>query len=325
MRRREVIALIAGATAAGPAGARTETSRRVGLLITLSAQAAKVIGSPEAIVQGLRNTADRRAEHHLRVSLCRWQTGCLAKARRGIGAIASRCHRGRGHAGMQAAKDATQTVPIVGLSNDPLASGFVSSLGRPGGNITGIGLLSADLTGRRLQLLSEVVVGLARVAVLLSTANPSHFALLKQTQAAGPSLRIEVHVAEAGAPDLLESAFATISAAQTGALIVLPDAMFFGEYRRVVALAATERLPTLYPEKQSVEAGGLMAYWPEYPCCLPAIGRLRRQDFTRRRSSRVAGRATDDVREFAINLKTAKTLGLSIPDKLLYTADEVIE
>jgi putative ABC transport system substrate-binding protein len=166
---------------------------------------------------------------------------------------------------IQAAKDATQTVPIVGICNDPLASGFVSSLGRPGGNITGIGLLSAVLAGRRLQLLSEIVVGITRVAVLLNPANPSHLALLRQTQAAGPSLKIEVHVAEARAPDLLESAFAAISAAKTGALIVLPDAMFFGQYPRAVALAATARLPTLFPEKQVVEAGGLMAYGPNIP------------------------------------------------------------
>jgi putative ABC transport system substrate-binding protein len=166
---------------------------------------------------------------------------------------------------IQAAKNATQTVPIIGISNDLVGSGFVRSLSRPGGNITGISLLSADLAGRRLQLLSEMVPRLASVAVLLNPANSSHFALLQQTQAAAALLKIELHVAEARAPDLLESAFAAISGAQTGALIVLPDTIFFGQYPRVLAFAATERLPALFIEKQVVAAGGLMAYGPSIP------------------------------------------------------------
>ena len=180
------------------------------------------------------------------------------------------------------------------------------------------------MAGKRLQLLSEVVVGLARVAVLLNPANPSHLALLKQTQAAGPSLKIEVQVAEAGAPDLLESAFAAISAAHTGALIVLPDAMFFSEYRRVVAFAATERLPTLYPEKQSVEVGGLMGYGPSIPAAYRRLAVYIDKIFHGADPAALPVEQPTTF-EFAINLKTAKTLGLNIPDKLLYTADEVVE
>jgi putative ABC transport system substrate-binding protein len=187
--------------------------------------------------------------------------------------------------------------------------------------ISGIGLLSADLAGRRLQLLSEVVV-LTRVAVLLNPANPSHLALLKQTQAAGPSLKIEVHVAEAWAPDLLESAFAAISAAKTGALIVLPDAMFFGQYPRVVALAATARLPTLFPEKQVVEAGGLMAYGPNIPAAYRRLAVYIDKIFRGADPAELPVEQPTQF-DFAINLKTAEMLGLSIPDKLLYTADEV--
>jgi putative tryptophan/tyrosine transport system substrate-binding protein len=325
MRRREVIALIAGATAAWPLVARTETSRRLGLLFTPSTQAAKALGSVEAIVQGLKEhgwiegkniTFEYRFADGKQDNLSKLAAE-LVQSR--VDVIVA-----EGTPAIQAAKDATRTVPIVGVSNDPLASGFVSSLGRPGGNITGIGLLSADLAGRRLQLLSEIVVGLARVAVLLNPANSSHFALLQQTQAAGPSLKIEVYVAEAGAPDLLESAFAAISAAQTGALIVLQDAMFFGQYPRVVAFAATERLPTLFPEKQVVEAGGLMSYGPSIPAA------YRRLAVYVDKILHGADPAELPVEqpttfEFAVNLKTSKTLGLRIPDKLLYTADEVIE
>jgi putative ABC transport system substrate-binding protein len=324
MRRREFITLAGGAVAAWPLAARAEASRRVGLLFTRSEQGAKAIGSL-ALVQGLKEhgwiegqniTFDYRFADGKQDALPKLAAE-LVRLR--VDAIVA-----DGTPAIQAAKDATQTVPIVGMSNDPLASGFVSSLGRPGGNITGIGLLSADLAGKRLQLLSEIVVGLARVVLLLNPANPSHLPLLKQTQAAGPSLKIEVHVAEARAPDLLESAFAAISAAQTGALIVLPDAMFFDQNRRVVAFAAMERLPTVFPEKQVVEAGGLMAYGPNIPAAYQRLAVYIDKIF------RGADPAELPVEQptkfdFAINLKTAKTLGLSIPDRLLYTADEVIE
>ena len=148
--------------------------------------------------------------------------------------------------------------------------------------------------------------------------------MLKQTQAAGPSLKIEVHAAEARAPDLVESAFAAISAAQTGALIVLPDAYFFGQHPRVVAFAATARLPTLFPEKQVVEAGGLMAYGPSIPAAYRRLAVYVDKIFHGADPAELPVEQPTTF-EFAINLKTAKTLDLSIPDKLLYTADEVIE
>jgi putative ABC transport system substrate-binding protein len=225
---------------------------------------------------------------------------------------------------IQAAKNATQTVPIVGICNDPVASGFVSSLARPGGNITGISLLSADLAGRRLQLLSEMVPGLARVAVLLNPTNPSHFALLKQTQVAALTLKIELHVAEARTPDLLESAFAAISAAQTGALIVLQDVMLFGEHPRVVAFATTEHLPTLFLEKQVVEAGGLMSYGPSIPGAFEGLAAYVDKIFHGANPAELPVEQPTKF-ELVINLKIAKELGLNVPDKLLSTADEVIE
>src|SRR5262249_6141139 len=159
--------------------------------------------------------------------------------------------------GTAAARNATRTIPIVAVTNDPVASGLVSSLSRPGANVTGISYSSAELAGRRLQLLGEIVVGLARVSVLLNPATPSHFVLLKQTQAAAQSLKIELHVAEAQSPDLLDSAFTAITAAQSGALIVLPDVLFLAHSSDVVAFAAKSRLPTMFPWARNVESGGL--------------------------------------------------------------------
>jgi putative ABC transport system substrate-binding protein len=135
-----------------------------------------------------------------------------------------------GTAATQAVKDATRTGPIVALSNDPVASGFVASLNRPGGNITGVSLLGPELAGRRLQLLTEIVAGLARVAVLSNPSSPSHALILKQTQPAAQSLGVDVNVVEALTPDKLEGAFATITTTRAGALIVLPDAMLFAQY-----------------------------------------------------------------------------------------------
>ena len=169
-----------------------------------------------------------------------------------------------------------------------------------------------------------MVASLARVTVLLNPANSSHFVLIKQTQAAAPSLQIELHVVEAGAPDLLDSAFAAISAAQSGALIVFPDAMFFGQFPRVVKLAATERLPTLFAEKQVVEAGGLMAYGPSIPAAFHRLAAYVDKIFHGANPAELPVEQPTTF-ELAINLKTANALGLRVPDKLLSIADEVIE
>jgi putative tryptophan/tyrosine transport system substrate-binding protein len=169
-----------------------------------------------------------------------------------------------------------------------------------------------------------MVASLARVTVLLNPANPSHFVLIKQTRAAAPSLQIELHVVEAGAPDLLDSAFAAISAAQSGALIVFPDAMFFGQFPRVVKFAATERLPTLFAEKQVVEAGGLMAYGPSIPAAFHRLAAYVDKIFHGANPAELPVEQPTTF-ELAINLKTANALGLRVPDKLLSIADEVIE
>jgi putative ABC transport system substrate-binding protein len=325
MRRREFIALIAGATAAWPLAARGQATRRLGLLFIASARATEAIGSLGAIVQGLKEHGwieGRNITFEYRFA--DGKQDALSKLAAELVGLRVDAIVAEGTPAIQAAKNATQNLPIVGVCNDPVASGFVSSLARPGGNITGISLLSADLAGRRLQLLSEMVPGLARVAVLLNPTNPSHFALLKQTQAAALTLKIELHVAEARTPDLLESAFGAISAAQTGALIVLQDVMLFGEYPRVVAFATKERLPTLFLEKQVVEAGGLISYGPSIPAAFGGLATYVDKIFHGADPADLPVEQPTTF-EFAINLKTAKTLGLRIPDKLLYTADEVFE
>jgi putative ABC transport system substrate-binding protein len=210
------------------------------------------------------------------------------------------------------------------MTNDPVASGLVASLNRPGGNITGISLLSAELAGRRLQLLSELVPGLARVAVLSNPQNASHAVLLRQSRDAAQSLNVELHVAEAPTPDKLDSAFVTIDEAHAGALIVFPDAIFFGQYPRVVAFTAAAHLPAMFPEKQVVQAGGLLAYGPSILAAFRELGVYVGKIFRGANPADLPIEAPTSF-ELTINLKTAKALGLIVPDKLLSTADEVIE
>jgi putative tryptophan/tyrosine transport system substrate-binding protein len=226
---------------------------------------------------------------------------------------------------IQAAKNATQTMPIImAVCNDPVASGFVASLNRPGGNITGLSLQASDLAPKRLQLLAEIVPRLSRVGVLSNPLNRSHVLGLEQMQAAAQSLHIELQAAEASAPGKFESAFATIAAARADAVIVLPDGMFFNQQSRIAALSVAYHLPALFADKESVAAGGLMAYGPIVP------------DLFRRSAAYLdkilKGVSPADLPveqptkfELAVNLKTARALGLTVPPTLLATADEVIE
>lgn len=225
----------------------------------------------------------------------------------------------------EAAKNATRTVPIVmAVCNDPVASGFVASLSRPGGNITGNSLLAPELAGKRLQLLTEMIPGLARVAGLSKSTNPSHALLIEQTQAAAQSLRIELKIADAPTPDQLETALAAITAARPGALLVLADAMFFGQTPRLVAFTTAARLPALFPEKQVAQAGGLMAYGPNVLASFRHAGAFVDKIFHGANPADLPVEAPTTF-ELAINLKTAKVIGLTVPDKLISTADEVIE
>jgi len=230
-----------------------------------------------------------------------------------------------GTAAIQAAKNVTQTVPIVmAVSNDPVGTGLVASLNRPGGNITGLSILTGELVSKWLQLLTEIVPGLARVAVLSNPLNPSSAPLLEQTKAAAQSLGVEIHVAEVQGPDRFESAFAAIKAARAGALIVLPDGMLYSQHPRIVTFSAASHLPALFGQKEVVEAGGLIAYGPNIPASF-------------RRSAAYVDKILQGAKpadlpveqptifELVVNLETARAIGLTVPASILLRADEVIE
>ena len=226
-----------------------------------------------------------------------------------------------------AAKQATTTIPVVMAAGppDPVAFGLVASLARPGGNITGLTLfVGPEIVGKSLELLKEAVPKVSRVAVLWNPANAVHPLLFKEIEVAARSLGLQLQILEARGPDAFDSAFAAMTRERTGALFVLSDGMFLFNRTRLAELAAKHRLPAIYGLREHVEAGGLMAYAPSLA------------DLYRRAATYVAkilkGAKPGDLPveqptkfELVINIKTAKALGLTIPQSMFIRADKLIE
>jgi len=227
-----------------------------------------------------------------------------------------------------AAKQATRTVPIVfAAAGDPVTSGLVTSLARPGGNLTGLSALAPELVGKCLEHLKQAVPGVSRVAVLWQPgAYPERTEkdMLKGADVAARALGVRLQFVEARGPDDFDRAFSDMTRARAGALTVLPSTMFIIERRRLVDLAAKNRLPAVYAYRELVDAGGLMAYGADLA------------DMFRRAATYVdkilKGAKPGDLPveqptkfELVINLKTAKVLGLTIPPSVLGRADHVVE
>jgi putative ABC transport system substrate-binding protein len=212
----------------------------------------------------------------------------------------------------------------MATSADPVGTGLVANLNRPGGNITGLSLQAPELSGKRLQLLTEIVPGLARVAVLSNPLNPNTAPIVEQTKAAAQSLGVEVHVAEVQAPDKFGSAFAAITSAHAGALIVLPDPLLYGQHPRVVTFTAASHLPTLFPEKEVADAGGLIAYGPSIPASFRRAAAYVDKIL---RGAKPGDLPVEQPTTFelVVNLQTARAIGVTIPTSILLRADEVIE
>jgi putative ABC transport system substrate-binding protein len=228
-----------------------------------------------------------------------------------------------GHPATEAAKNATQTIPIVTSSQDPVSSGFVAGLARPGGNITGLTNLTSELVGKRLELLKEVIPQLSRVAVLWTPSHPAS-TIWKRTEVAAQSLGVQLQAAEIRERDELEPAFVAIKRERAEALVMLRNPLVNDLIKRIANLAAGSRLPAIYDEQRFPELGGLMSYGTDLA------------DVDRRAAIYIdkilKGAKPADLPierptkfELVINLKTAKALGLKIPAHLLMEADGVIE
>jgi putative ABC transport system substrate-binding protein len=222
----------------------------------------------------------------------------------------------------QIAKDATSTIPIVGpLGPDAVAAGLAASLAHPGGNVTGHSGFGVELSGKRLQLLKEALPAISRVAALRTPTNPFNN---RATEEAARTLGMQLRSIEVATPDEIPAGFEAAAAGGAEALVVLPGPMFWNQRARIVALAAKYRMPAIYPEREYADDGGFLFYGQSM------------SDVFRRQATYVdkilKGAKPGDLPierptrfELVINLKTAKALGLTVPQSLLARADEVIE
>jgi len=224
-----------------------------------------------------------------------------------------------------AAKAATTTIPIVFTTGgDPVALGLVASLNRPGANVTGRVGLSAEVAPKRLQLLHELIPKAAAFGVLVDPAFPGNPSLISDLQTAARTLRLQLIVVNAETDSDLEMAFATLSQQRVGAVLVSASAFYNGRREQLAALAARHALPAIFPYREHALAGGLMSYGINLDYFWHQIGILTGRILKGARPADLPVEQATKI-ELVINLKTAKALGLTIPETLLATADEVIQ
>jgi len=224
-----------------------------------------------------------------------------------------------------AVKHATTKVPIImAVAADPVATGLVNSLARPGGNVTGLSYLGTELAGKQVELLKETIPGLQRVAILTNPMNPSHAPRTKEIAEVGRALRIQSDVLEARTHGEVQAAFATLAKRRPGAAIVLADPLFHDETDNIVRLAAEQRLPVMYALREGVVAGGLMAYGANFTDLFRHAATYVDKIL---KGAKPADLPVEQPTKFEliINMKTAKALGLTIPQSLLLRADEIIQ
>ena len=221
------------------------------------------------------------------------------------------------------ARNATSTVPVVFVAAiDPVATGVVASLARPGGNVTGVSAVHADAIGKRLQLLKELLPKASRIALMVSATSPATAQYVKEAEVASRTLGIELQILQVRDPGDFEGAFS--SAQRASALLQVDDAMLTANRLRIADLALKNRLPTISGLSETVEAGGLMSYGPHYGDLYRRAATLVHKIL---RGAKPADLPIEQPTKFemVINLKTAKALGLTIPQSLLQRADQVIK
>jgi putative tryptophan/tyrosine transport system substrate-binding protein len=326
MKRRQFIKLLAGAAAAWPMAARTQQAGKVYRIGFLGDSPGVFPDAIEAFRQGLRDLG--YVEGRTVAIEYRWTEGKpermrelaeeLVRLKVDVIMAPSSIHTA-------GAKRATSTIPIIFMSHaDPLGTGHVASLARPGGNITGLSIMMTETNVKGLELFKEAVPGLARVAVIFDPGTPSHGPGLNAVETAGPALGLQIQPVAVRSATEFDSVFSAIVRERADAVLVLSTPIFIAEAKRLAELVLTHKLPSLFGPRHHVEAGGLMSYSPD------------RADIYRRGAIYVDKilRGVDPADlpvqqptkfELVINLKTAKALGLKIPEAFLLRADEVID
>jgi putative ABC transport system substrate-binding protein len=325
MTRRDFVRLLGGTAIAWPMAAAGQRAKLPTIGLMGSSSAADQVEWTTAFVQRLRELGWREGDN---VAIeYRWGEARTDR----YAAIAAEFVRSRVDVILTdhtpptlAAKRATSTIPIVFTTlGDPLGSGIVASLARPGGNLTGLSSQAPDAAGKRLELLREAIPDLRRLAILADFSNPYSALDLSQSQEAARTLMLDVSVFDIRRPEDIDPAFAALRG-RAQALYVIPVPLIFANRTRINSLALAARLPTMHFARESVTAGGLMSYGPNWA----AMWR-RSADLVDKilRGTKPADIPVEQPTEFnlVINLKTAEALGLTIPPTLLARAEEVIE
>jgi putative ABC transport system substrate-binding protein len=330
MQRRQFIVLLGGATAAWPLAARAqqgERMRRIGVILPAAANDAEFQTWVGAFLQALAQL-DWTIGNNVRIDI-RWATANHAEIRKQAAelvALAPDVILASGTSTVGPVLQATRTVPVVfPIVVDPVGSGFVDSLARPGGNATGFLTFEYSLAGKWLELLKQIMPGVTRAAVLRDPAVPSGTGQFGAIQAVAPSLGVEVSPLnvqrDAGE---IERAIAVFARAPNGGLILTASGMSILHHDLVISLAARHKLPAVYYERFFVAAGGLISYGPDridqYRKAAGYVDRILKGE----KPADLPVQAPNKF-QLAVNLKTAKALGLAIPSGVLARADEVIE
>jgi putative ABC transport system substrate-binding protein len=224
----------------------------------------------------------------------------------------------------RAAMEATRTLPIITMSADPVAAGFVASLARPGANITGVAIMNTELSGKRLELLVQALPTARRIAMLANPANPATPVMRRETEARASAIGVQILPFEASVPERLADVLTAAAQQRPDALVVLADPMFFANRRHLLEATARHRLPAIWEWPEFAETGGLMAYGPRvYDLHRHAATYVDRV----LRGAKPADLPVEQATKFelVINLKTATALGLTIPQSVLQRADQVIQ
>jgi putative ABC transport system substrate-binding protein len=326
MKRREFITLLGGTAAAWPLAAHAQQAAVpvVGFLHS---------GSPEAFVnfvaafrKGLSETGYVEGQN---VAFeFRWGAGQDS----GLPELAADLLRRRvavivapGTPAAIAAKAATTTIPIVFATGyDPVALGFGGSLARPGGNLTGISFLSGELAAKRLELVRELKLGATRVAVLVNPALATAETNLKDVEAAARAIGLQIQVLNASTSREIDAALATFLRERPDALFVSGDPFFMSRRVQIIQLATLHRVPATFAQREFVEAGGLMSYGPSVTDAWRQVGVYAGRILKGAKPAELPVVQSSKF-ELVINAQTARTIGLTVPDKLLVAADEVIE
>jgi putative ABC transport system substrate-binding protein len=325
MQRREFITLVGGAVlASGSARAQQARSHRIGILETVSPRLN--IENLDALRRGLRELGHVEGQNYtLEYRSADGNAGrfpALADelVRLGVDLIVT-----RGTPAARAAKDATETIPIVMAAiGEPLGTGVVASLARPGGNVTGLSAFVTELAGKRVELLQELRPGKSTVAFVSNMGNPVVPLQWDETKKAAQTLGIEVVLFDVRTKDDIPRAFESASAHQVDTLLVGIDALI-QEHRELIAeLAAKHRLAAIYPSREFVDAGGLMAYGVSYPDLYFRSATLIDKILRGANPGELPVEQPTKL-ELVIDLKVAKALGLTVPPALLARADQVIE